>query len=295
MAGAREPPPGHREQARAGTLHLVSTPIGNLEDLTRRAERTLREVDFIVAEDTRRTRKLLTHLDIKHKKLVKLDAHADARSIARVLDQLSSGRSCACVTDAGTPGISDPGATLVRAADDKGIVVSCVPGPSAVTAAVSVSGLIEGPFVFLGFLPRKGPKRALALQSIKNSPWPVVLFEAPTRVAATLSELAALVGERHAVLCRELTKLHEERQAGALRDLSAETFRGEITLVIAGSPVRDAELRPEQINKQIERALRRGDKVRMIVSALRKKTSLSSQQLYRQVQSFKDKAAGPSR
>ncbi|MCC6216678.1 MAG: 16S rRNA (cytidine(1402)-2'-O)-methyltransferase [Polyangiaceae bacterium] len=223
----REPP--------GGRLSVVGTPIGNLEDLSPRALGTLRAAAAIVAEDTRRTRALLAHFGVGGKALIALDAHASEARVDSVLRRLAAGERVALVTDAGMPGVSDPGARLVRAARDAGVAVEVLPGPSAVTAAAALSGLVEGPFVFAGFLPRKGGARRDALARVAGSAWPVVLFEAKGRLEETLRELAALAPDRRACVCRELTKLHEEVVEGRLAELAAlgREWLGELTVVVA--------------------------------------------------------------
>jgi 16S rRNA (cytidine1402-2'-O)-methyltransferase len=234
-----------------GTLYLVATPIGNLGDMTERALATLRRVAHLAAEDTRRTRGLLSHFGIGGKELHALDANASERAVARVVALLRDGSDVAFVTDAGTPGVSDPGRALVNAAAAAGVPISALPGASAVTTAVALSGLVAGPFLFLGFLPRQGSGRKELLERIARETLPVLLFEAPHRMQATLLELAAACPDRPAAICRELTKLHEEVLRGSLRELGAaeREWRGEIVIVLGESaplPVAgssDAELR----------------------------------------------------
>ncbi len=220
-----------------GTLYLVATPIGNLDDITARALRVLREVSLIAAEDTRHTGRLLAHFEIRTPTL-SYHAHNERGRRERLLAALGRG-DVAVVTDAGSPGISDPGRDLVDAALAAGHAVSPVPGPSALIAAVSVSGLVPGPFVALGFLPRRGAGRAAAVGRAGATGYPVVLFEAPGRLAATLTDLAAALGDREAVVCRELTKMHEELRRGRLASLAAHyavnPARGEIVVVVGAA------------------------------------------------------------
>jgi 16S rRNA (cytidine1402-2'-O)-methyltransferase len=192
-----------------GTLFVVATPIGNLEDLSFRALRTLREVDAIAAEDTRRTAKLLAHYEIR-KPLVSLHAHNEHREAPRLATRLERGETLALVTDAGTPGISDPGAHLVRLARERQVPVSPIPGPSAVMAALSVSGFPAERFLFLGFPPRSGTARRKWFARLQGEPSVAVIFEAPHRVRQTLSELSELLANRPIQLHRELTKINEE-------------------------------------------------------------------------------------
>ena len=189
-----------------GTLFLVATPIGNLRDMTERGRAVLAEVGLIAAEDTRRTRTLLSHFGIATR-LVSYHEHNERSRRDEVLTALASG-DVALVSDAGTPGISDPGNDIVNAAVAAGHAIVPVPGPSALIAAVSMSGLVDGPFVALGFLPRKGPERRLRLGRATATGFPLAIFEAPTRLEELLRELALLLGDRPAVVCRELTKLH---------------------------------------------------------------------------------------
>jgi len=224
----------------AGVLYVVGTPLGNLGDLTARAADVLRSVHVVAAEDTRRTRGLLHHLDA-HPDLVSFHAHSDPKKLTGLLEQLRGGRTVALVTDAGTPAISDPGAELVRGAHEAGIPVIPVPGPSAVITALSAAGLPADRFTFLGFPPRKGRDRRELLEAAASSRWTVVLYEAPTRLTALLADLTALCGpDRPAVVARELTKVHEEVRAGTLTDLMGyyeeHEPRGEVTLVLSGSP-----------------------------------------------------------
>jgi 16S rRNA (cytidine1402-2'-O)-methyltransferase len=218
-----------------GTLYLVATPIGNLGDMTPRAIETLRAVDLIAAEDTRRTRQLMTYFGIENKVTSYHQFNERARR-ASLLAALDAG-NVALVTDAGTPAVADPAADLVRAALEAGHTVSPVPGPSALTAAASASGLIDGPFIMLGFLPRAGEDRKRLIGKAVASRLPIILFEAPGRLRGTLEDVRAVAGNRPAVVCRELTKFHEEVVAGSIAELIerfAAEVRGEIVIVIGG-------------------------------------------------------------
>jgi len=222
----------------SGTLYVVATPIGNLADLSQRAETVLREVPVVAAEDTRRVRVLLDHIGA-HPKVLSFHAHSPERRQELLLEILAEGRDVALVSDAGTPGVSDPGERLVQAVRRAGFGVVPIPGPSAVTAALSGSGLSADRYLFLGFLPRKGRERERLLEMVADAPWSVVLYEAPGRLAELLDDLArAVPGERDAVVVRELTKLHEEFKAGSVGELAAyyraQEPRGEITIVVAG-------------------------------------------------------------
>lgn len=222
-----------------GTLYLVSTPIGNLEDITLRALRVLREVDIIAAEDTRHTGKLLKRYEIP----TKLTSYHEHNKEAReefLLDVLDGG-DLALVSDAGTPGLSDPGFELVQVALERGHEVTSIPGPSAPIAALVASGLPTDSFIFLGYLPRKASARRALIESLSNEPRTLVFFEVPHRIQKTLGDLIAILGEeRLTALGRELTKLHEEMVRGTLGEVQAHVAsgepRGEYTLVLGGAP-----------------------------------------------------------
>jgi 16S rRNA (cytidine1402-2'-O)-methyltransferase len=220
----------------AGTLYLVSTPIGNLEDITHRAVRILSEVDVIACEDTRHTRKLLNHYGI-NTKTVSYHEHNERERAAELLKLMASGADVAIVTDAGTPGISDPGFRLTRLAVDNGVRVVPVPGASAVITALVASGMPTDEFFFGGFLPARSGARRTRLKELGTVPATLVFYEAPHRIAATLKDAHEVLGERGAVVARELTKMHEEIVRGRLSELaarfnSAESARGEIVLII---------------------------------------------------------------
>jgi 16S rRNA (cytidine1402-2'-O)-methyltransferase len=220
-----------------GTLYLVATPIGNLEDVTRRALRLLAEVDLVAAEDTRHTRRLLDHFGIAVP-LVSLFEHNERPRIPEILRRLAAGESVAVVTDAGSPGIADPGFPLVRAAVERGFRVESVPGPSAVIAALQVSGLPSDAFTFVGFLPARPGARRRRLEALSERRETVIAFESPHRVDACLADLEEVWGDRPLALCRELTKVFEEVLRGSAREvraaLSPEKRRGEIVLVLGG-------------------------------------------------------------
>lgn len=243
-----------------GTLYIVGTPIGNLEDITLRALRILREVQLIAAEDTRHTRKLLAHYDI-HTPLTSYHEHNRFAKLPAILDALNRG-DVALVSDAGMPGISDPGVELVQAAVQAGHTVSPVPGPSALIAALVASGLPTEAFAFFGFLPRKPDERRACLQNLAAWPHTLIFYEAPHRLAATLEDMATVLGgDRRIVIARELTKLHEAFWRGTLAEalsMVRETPpRGEITLVVEGAPP-DTSAEPDQWSReQVETALRR--------------------------------------
>jgi len=221
-----------------GTLYVVATPIGNLDDITLRALTVLKEVDLVAAEDTRRTRALLSHFGIATPLVSYYDA-VESRRVQGLLRRLARGERIALVSDAGTPGVSDPGHRLIAGAARAGVPVVAVPGPSALTAALAVAALPHERFVFEGFLPPKGVARRRRLEALAREERTIVLFEAPHRLARTLADLCAALGDRPAVLCRELTKRFEEVRRETLAALRAAVgsglqARGELTLVIEG-------------------------------------------------------------
>ena len=227
---------GH-ERRGMGTLYVVGTPIGNLEDITLRALRILREVRLVAAEDTRTARKLLTRYEIS----VPTTSYFEHNQVVKtplILRELAQG-DVALISEAGMPGLSDPGYNLIRATIEAGYPVVPVPGPSAITAALAVSGLPADRFLFLGFLPRRSKERRALLGSVARLPWTLVFFEAPHRVLQSLADVQDVLGDRPAVAARELTKRHEEIQRGtvsSLRDLlEAGDRRGEFTFVVAGA------------------------------------------------------------
>jgi len=263
------------------TLYIVATPIGNLADISRRAVDTLRAVKLIAAEDTRKTRKLLTACDIntpmtsyfEHNKRLKLDY---------LLKFLETG-DVALVSDAGMPGISDPGHELIAAASQKGIPVVPIPGPSVVITALAVSGLPPDRFTFLGFLPRRSGERRRMLETVSNEPATMVFFEAPHRVHETLDDLMLVLGNRRIAVCREMTKIHEEVYRGTIGQ-AIEHFtnpRGEFTLVVEGQK----EVRKPEMNVDIETSLRElrrsGIPAKEAIAGLADQTGLSKKELYR--------------
>lgn len=236
----------------AARLTVVATPIGNLADVSDRARGVLEEADVIAAEDSRRVRKLLSALGIPAAdRLVSLHSHNERARLPRLMAEIEAGRHVALVSDAGMPTISDPGQALVSACAAGGVEISVVPGPSAVVTALAASGLPGDRFVFDGFPPRKGKERRLWLESLRTEPRTIVLFEAPARVRATLTDLAEVLGPaRHAVVCREMTKMFEQFVRGSLADIAAAPYpeRGEMVIVVEGAgetedEVADADLR----------------------------------------------------
>ncbi len=274
-------------------LHLVATPIGNLEDVTLRALKLLGESELLLAEDTRRTRVLLDRHGIDARPL-SLHAHNEASRIARVLEVLDGGGDVALVSDAGTPLISDPGDRLVAAVLDANHSVVPVPGPSAVLSAISVSGLPTAPFTFIGFLPRRSGDCDRLLESLRERPDTLIFFESPRRVAKTLSRLAVVLGNRQACAARELTKLHEEVVRGPLTELAerfASEARGEFTLVVAGAPDQPAP-RVEELDDEIRALVARGKSSREISEQLGAASGLPKRDVYARAVALKRRSSG---
>ena len=264
-----------------GDLHVVATPIGNLEDVTLRALRVLGEADLVLAEDTRRTRRLLDRHGVKARP-VSLHAHNEAARVEKALAVLTAGGSVALVSDAGMPLISDPGERLVKAVVAAGHTVTSVPGASAVVSALVVAGLPAAPFTFLGFLPRRAGARDAFLDGLRERPETLVLFESPRRVAATLRRCAEILGPRPACVARELTKLHEEVVRGSLPDLAqrfAAGARGEVTIVVGGAEP-SAGPDPAEVDAAIRAGLAAGESPRAVAARLARDAGLSRRTVY---------------
>lgn len=269
----------------SGILYLVPTPIGNLGDISHRIAKTLEEVDFIAAEDTRVTLKLLNHLGLR-KPLMSYYRHNTGGAGEQVLSRLLAGENGALVTDAGTPAVSDPGEDLVALCAAQGVTVTAIPGPCALVTALAVSGLPTGRFTFEGFLPMNKKNRCAHLESLKGEERTMIFYEAPHKLAATLDDLAeAFGGERRIALCRELTKLHEEifrtTLAGAAARYGDESPRGEFVLVVEGAPA------PEEAGATLADGLARVAELREGGASLRdaarqaaKELDLSRNELY---------------
>jgi 16S rRNA (cytidine1402-2'-O)-methyltransferase len=281
-----------------GTLSLVATPIGNLEDASPRALRVIAEADLFFAEDTRRARILLDRFDIKAH-AHSLHEHNEASRVEKALSCLGEGGRVALVSDAGTPLISDPGGRLVEAVVAAGHDVEAIPGPSAVLSALAVSGLAAAPFTFIGFLPRRQGACRELLASYRGRPETLVVFESPRRVGATLALLAEVLGDRRACVARELTKLHEEVVRGSLSELAevfSESARGEITLVVAGDESgwipgpAEIELTDEELTEKIHALLAEGRRPREIAAQLASQTKVPRRRLYARVLAAKEES-----
>ncbi len=271
-------------------LYVVATPIGNPEDLSARAKSILRQVDLIACEDTRRTGRLLAAIGVRTPMLSYFE-HNEQRRAAELVERLERGASVALVSDAGTPVISDPGFRLVRAAIDAGIAVTAVPGPSAVAAAVSISGLPSNRFTFEGFLPPKSAARTRALKALHTEARTMVFFEAARRLGATLHEMACAFGEnRRAVVVRELTKIHEEIIRGTLGELAsrfaAQPALGEITIVVEGVVEGAAQATTEPDSEvaevTIEKLLEAGMGLKEASAIVARLTNRSRREIYQQ-------------
>ena len=268
----------------AGILYLVATPIGNLGDFSPRAVDTLEKADFIAAEDTRVSVKLLNHFDIK-KPLVSYHEHNRASAGQAILRRLLAGENCALVTDAGTPAISDPGEDLVRLCSESGITVEAIPGCCAAICALAVSGLPTGRFTFEGFLSANKKERRAALQKLSGEERTMVFHEAPHKLLATLSDMAEILGDRPVALCRELTKLHEQTlrttlfQAVALYE--QQEPRGEYVLVIAGAqPTEEPAVTLEEGVRRVLHLRESGVKMKDAVRTVAGETNLNKNELY---------------
>jgi 16S rRNA (cytidine1402-2'-O)-methyltransferase len=266
----------------AGRLYVVGTPIGNLGDIGERAAQTLRSADLVAAEDTRRTGRLLAHLGIRKKTLRSLFEGNERERTQGLLEALRDGRDVALVSDAGMPGVSDPGYRLIRACVDEGIDVRVVPGPSAVTAALVVSGLPTDRFVFEGFLPRKAGERRERLRAMARDPRTVVLFESPLRLATLLRDVLVELGDRRMAVCRELTKLHEEvvrgRTSEVLAVLADSEPRGEVVVVIGGAPEEPADI--EELVDEARLRVAAGLRKRDAAAAVARERGGSANEIY---------------
>jgi 16S rRNA (cytidine1402-2'-O)-methyltransferase len=271
--------------AAPGTLHVVATPLGNLEDITLRAIRVLREVSLIACEDTRRTATLLRAHGVTTS-VTSYFEHNERWKGEKILDALRAGRDVALVSDAGTPGVSDPGYRLVRDARAAGIPVIPVPGPSAAVAALSVSGLPIDRFLFVGFLPARAAARRRALEELAGVRETMVFYESPVRVVAALADMVEVLGDRDAFLCREATKLHEEYIRAPLSELRTalagrSSVKGEFVLVVSGAS--DAGRSSEPVEVVFARLVAEGKTRREAVKETARLLGLPAREVYRRV------------
>ena len=267
----------------AGTLYLVPTPLGNLGDISRRQAETLAAVDFVAAEDTRVSIKLLNHLDIK-KPLVSYHEHNKAGGGRRILERLLAGESCALVTDAGTPAISDPGEDLVRMAAESGVPVVSIPGPCAAITALAASGMPTGRFTFEGFLSVTKKTRRERLAELKNEPRTMIFYEAPHKLVYTLADMLEAWGDRVLCIARELTKLNEEvfrtTLSGALEKYRETPPRGEFVLIISGAEPEAPSATLEDALERVEQLRAEGMKLKEASRAAAEETGLSRNEIY---------------
>ena len=279
----------------SGTLYIIGTPIGNLEDITMRQLRLMGEVDFLAAEDTRVTRKLLSHYDI-HTPTVSYHEHSGQTVAQSIADRILAGESCGVVTDAGMPCISDPGEPLVKLCHTLGIPMEVVPGPSAAIAALAISGQHTARFTFEGFLSVNQNQRMAHLESLREEMRTMIFYEAPHKLCRTLSDMAAVFSEDRCLsLCRELTKLHEEVRRTTLRGAIAHYAevppRGEFVLVVAGAPPKQQEfLSLEAAAAMVQQYVRDGQKLTQACKLVAAETGYRKSQLYDAVQAMQEEA-----
>ena len=279
-----------RPQQQTGTLYVVATPIGNLEDITMRAIRILGEVDLIAAEDTRHTRKLLAHFGLSTPLKSYYKDKEKARS-EKIIQALRQGRNVALVSDAGTPGISDPGSILVRSAREASVPVVPIPGPSALTTAISVAGFSNSTFIFLGFLPSRAAERRRLLSSLVHEQRDLVFFESPRRLEKTLGDCLEILGNREIFWARELTKLHEEtrptRLAELLEELGGREIKGESVVLVKGAIV--TETPPEDLTAVLAWYKEKGTSLKEAVQRVSRDLGLARSRVYQEALAIWDK------
>ena len=267
----------------AGVLYIVATPIGNLEDITLRALRVLKEADLIAAEDTRHTQKLLSHYDI-HTPLTSYHEHNERTKAPALVERLVRGERIALVSDAGTPAISDPGYRLVVAAVAAGVQVTPIPGPAALTAALSAAGLPTDRFVFEGFLPAKKKERRERLLALRDEKRTLVLYEAPHRLKGSLDDIEANLGDRTIVIAREMSKVHEEFVRGRIREIITKIadreIRGEIVIIVQGA-AGESGVSDELLRKDVLELQAGGMRIKEIADLLGEKYAFPKKQIYR--------------
>jgi 16S rRNA (cytidine1402-2'-O)-methyltransferase len=267
----------------AGVLYVVATPIGNLEDISLRALRILKEVELIAAEDTRHTGNLLGHYDIRTR-LISYHEHNEKTQAAKLVERLRRGENIALVSDAGTPAISDPGYRLVVEALSAGLQVVALPGPSAVATVLSASGLPTDRFVFEGFLPAKKQERATRLQALRAESRTMVFYEGPHRLQESLADMLNILGNRETVVAREVTKLHEEYLRGTISEvisrLGEREVKGEITVVVRGS-AGESQVSEDELKAEIRRLAAEGIGVKQVSELLGKRYHLAKRDVYK--------------
>jgi 16S rRNA (cytidine1402-2'-O)-methyltransferase len=278
-----------KKSKKMGALFVISTPIGNLRDITLRAIETLSSVDLIACEDTRITKRLLAAHDISRAMISYREQNRE-RAGRAIIEALEEGKDTALVTDAGTPGISDPGQHLIASCIDRGIDVIPIPGPSSVTAALAVSGFVSDRFVFFGFLPRSGKKRQTALSEIASETKTAVIFESPPRVGRTLKDLHDRIGDRRAALCRELTKIYEEVMRGRISEIielveKKDRLRGEMVIVLAGREEVDTAPDPEAVRNEVLTAMAQnpGKRAKELAALVSERLGVPSSLVYNEI------------
>jgi 16S rRNA (cytidine1402-2'-O)-methyltransferase len=276
--------PSSKKAEKNGMLCVVSTPIGNREDITLRALNILREVDLVAAEDTRKTGKLLAHYQIKNR-LISFHEHNEKKRTPELIGKLLDGMAIALVSNAGTPMVSDPGYRLIEAAIVNKITVTPIPGVTAATAAMSVSGLPTDSFVFIGFAPKKKAKRLKFLTELGAEPRPLIFYESPKRILSLMEEIISCMGDRNAMLAREMTKLHEEFLRGTVSQIlktirARSVIKGECTLVVAGAEASE-QVDTEFVKAEIKAALQNGQNgLSKIARTIAKKYGLPKNEVY---------------
>lgn len=279
------------KSGKEGILYIISTPIGNMEDITLRALDTLKKADLVAAEDTRHSRKLFARYGITTK-LVSYFAAKEDQKAQRILSELGEGKKVALISDAGTPGISDPGFQLVSKAVREGYKIVTIPGPSALISALSLSGLPSARFVFEGFLPPKGSERKKRIEALKREERTIVLYESPRRVMRTLADILETLGDREAALARELTKIHEEVVRGKISDIidyfDEHTLKGEMALVISGYHKEGCHrIEPESMDDFLEELVKKNLPIKEVAGIMSEVFNISKREAYAKALSFK--------
>lgn len=274
-------------------LYVCPTPIGNLEDITLRVLRILEEADYIAAEDTRHTRQLLNHFEIRNR-LTSLHEHNEREKLGQILQLLKEGKTVALVSDAGMPGISDPGALVIKEAIDAGLPVTVLPGANAAITAYVQSGLVCDQFLFYGFLPRKGKERRRALKQLEDLPFPIIFYEAPHRLCSTLADLLEYLGNRHTAVSRELTKRFEETRRGSLTEVLAyfenHSPRGEFVITVAGAErCPQAEITEDDIRQTLNKLMEQGLSRKTAIQEVSQEYRLPKNKVYEIALSLKSK------
>jgi len=262
-----------------GTLYLCATPIGNLNEVSNRLIETLSSVSLIACEDTRNSKKLLSHFDI-HNKTIAYHNFNEKEEADKIIDLLNNGESIAIISDAGYPLISDPGYVLVQKAIDNNITINVISGPNAAVNALVGSGMDTNHYLFYGFLNSKQSEAKKELLALKDFPYTIIFYEAPHRINKTLLLCKEVLGNRKAVIARELTKLHEHYHRGTLEDLLKEEYKGEIVLIVEGKKQEEVEINLDNLAKEVDKLINSGLKTKEAISDIAKKYNISKNDLY---------------